>query len=215
MTLDLRSHWDTVYRTNQPQGVSWFQAEARLSLELIRRVAPAANSQILDVGGGASTLVDGLLAAGYTRVTVLDVSTAGLEHARARLGESAKRVQWIEGNILAVDLRAESVDVWHDRAVFHFLTDPRDRQLYVDRVRHAVRPRGHVLVATFAEDGPVRCSGLEVTRYAPDALHREFGADFTLMESAREVHVTPRGVPQAFNYCLCRYEPTTLARTAA
>lgn len=215
MTLDLRSHWDTVYRTNQPQGVSWFQAEARLSLELIRRVAPAANSQILDVGGGASTLVDGLLAAGYTQVTVLDVSTAGLEHARARLGESAKRVQWIEGNILAVDLRAESVDVWHDRAVFHFLTDPHDRQLYVDRVRQAVRPRGHVLVATFAEDGPVRCSGLEVTRYAPDALHREFGADFTLMESAREVHVTPRGVPQAFNYCLCRYEPTTLARTAA
>lgn len=215
MTLDLRSHWDTVYRTNQPQGVSWFQAEARLSLELIRRVAPAANSRILDVGGGASTLVDGLLAAGYTQVTVLDVSTAGLEHARARLGESAKRVQWIEGNILAVDLRAESVDVWHDRAVFHFLTDPHDRQLYVDRVRQAVRPRGHVLVATFAEDGPVRCSGLEVTRYAPDALHREFGADFTLMESAREVHVTPRGVPQAFNYCLCRYEPTTLARTAA
>jgi ubiquinone/menaquinone biosynthesis C-methylase UbiE len=213
--MDLRSHWDAVYRTNQPQAVSWYQAEAWLSLELIRRVAPAANSQILDVGGGASTLVDGLLAAGYTKVAVLDVSSAGLEHARARLGDSSNRVQWIEGDILTVELPAQSVDVWHDRAVFHFLTDPHDRQLYVDRVRHAVRPRGYVLIATFAEDGPARCSGLDVQRYAPDALHHEFGADFTLMESAREVHVTPRGVPQAFVYCLCRYEPNALARTAA
>ena len=127
--MDLGSHWDTVYRTNQPQAVSWYQAEARLSLELIRRVAPAANSQILDVGGGASTLVDGLLAAGYTKVAVLDVSSAGLEHARARLGDSSNRVQWIEGDILTVELPAQSVDVWHDRAVFHFLTDPHDRQV--------------------------------------------------------------------------------------
>jgi SAM-dependent methyltransferase len=213
--VDWASHWDAVYRTNQPQAVSWYQAEARLSLELIRCVAPAAESQILDVGGGASTLVDGLLAAGYTRVTVLDVSPAGLEHARVRLAESANRAQWIEADILTVELPRQSVDLWHDRAVFHFLTDRRDRQLYLDQVRHAMRPGGHVLVATFAEDGPTRCSGLEAARYTPDALRQEFGADFSLLESAREVHVTPRGVPQAFTYCLYRYEPNTLARPAA
>lgn len=213
--MDLRAHWEDVYRKNEPQAVSWYQAEARLSLDLIRRAAPAADSRILDVGGGASTLVDGLVAAGYANVAVLDLCAAALEHARWRLGECATRVRWLEADILTVELPQQSVDVWHDRAVFHFLGDAHDRQRYVEQVRHAVRPGGHVLVATFAEDGPTRCSGLDVTRYTPDALHHEFGEDFRLLESAREVHVTPRGTPQAFTYCLCRYEPHTLARTAA
>jgi SAM-dependent methyltransferase len=205
VTVDLHSHWDTVYGSNEPRAVSWYQAEARLSLELIRRVAPGADSQILDVGGGASTLVDGLLAAGYANVAVLDLCAAALDHARSRLGASATRVRWIVADILSAELPEQSIDVWHDRAVFHFLTDACDRQRYVEQVRHAVRPGGLVLVATFAADGPTRCSGLDVARYAPDALHHEFGEDFSLIESAREVHVTPRGTPQAFTYCLCRY----------
>ena len=208
MTLDLRSHWNSIYRTNEPHAFSWYQAEARLSLELIRRVARDADSQILDVGGGASTLVDGLLVAGYTNVAVLDLSPAALDQARSRLGASATRVRWIDADILSAELLGQSVDVWHDRAVFHFLTDARDRQRYVAQARRAVRPGGHMLVATFAEDGPARCSGLEVVRYAPEALHHEFGPDFRLLESAREIHITPRGTPQAFTYCLCRFEPT-------
>jgi ubiquinone/menaquinone biosynthesis C-methylase UbiE len=213
--VDLRSHWDAMYRTNQPRAVSWYQAEARLSLELIQRAAPGADSQILDVGGGASTLVDGLLAAGYAHVTVLDLSPAALDYARSRLGTSATRVGWIDADILHVELPEQSVDVWHDRAVFHFLTEARDRQRYVDQVRRTVRRGGHVLIATFAADGPSRCSGLEVMRYAPDALHHEFGSEFRPIASAREEHVTPRGASQAFTYCLCRYEPATKGRTAA
>lgn len=213
--MDARRHWDSVYRQKGAEEVSWYQAESRLSLELIRRAAPSNDAGILDVGGGASKLVDGLLAAGYTRVGVLDVSHAALEQARSRLGPSAAAVRWIEADILTADLPEHSVDVWHDRATFHFLTAARDRARYVEQVRHAVRPGGHVLIATFAEDGPTHCSGLEVARYAPDALHHEFGADFRLVQSAREEHVTPSGARQAFTYCLCRYEPHMHARSAA
>lgn len=205
--MDSRTHWDAVYRQNRVEDVSWYQAEARLSLELIRRAAPTTNAHILDVGGGASTLVQALLAAGYRNISVLDLSSTALERAQARLGPNAVRVQWIEADILTFDFLQQDVDVWHDRAVFHFLTDAGDRRRYIEQVKRAVRRKGHVLVATFAEDGPTRCSGLDVVRYAPDALHHEFGPDFHLLESAREIHVTPRGTSQAFTYCLCRFEP--------
>lgn len=198
------AHWEQVYRTKQPDQVSWFQAEARLSRELIERVAPSRVAGIIDIGAGASTLVDSLVAAGYRELTVLDISPAALAVAQSRLGASAATVRWRAADVLQADLPHHAFDVWHDRAVFHFLTDAGDRARYVAQVRHAVRPGGMVIVATFAEDGPTRCSGLEVARYSPEALHAEFGAGFTVLEQQRELHTTPSGATQAFTYCVCR-----------
>lgn len=205
--MDSKPYWEAIYGTKRAGEVSWFQPAARLSLELIQRVVPNRAAAILDVGGGASTLVDGLLGAGYYRVSVLDLSSAGLAQARQRLGPAAAQVMWQEADILEARLPRAAVDVWHDRAVFHFLTAAADRRRYVEQVRHAVRPGAHVLVATFAHDGPTRCSGLEVARYTPEALHGEFGEHFRLLSSTREDHVTPWGSHQPFVYCLCRYEP--------
>ena len=210
-----KAHWERIYQSKGPEQLSWYQAEARLSCELITRVAPDPDSRILDVGAGASTLVDGLLAAGYRRLSVLDLSAAALAAARHRLGALAAHVDWREADVLSTSLPASWFDVWHDRAVFHFLTDAADRVRYVDQVRRAVHPAGIVLIATFAEDGPTRCSGLEVTRYSPDALHNEFGPDFQLLESRREEHRTPSGAIQAFTYCVCRYAPRDRVHIAA
>ena len=207
--MNEKAHWEAIYRTKQPHEVSWFQREARISLALIRRAAPASPSAIIDVGGGTSTLVDGLLAAGYRNVTVLDLSSAALAEARRRVGPAATDVNWLEADVLAADLPHRAFDVWHDRAVFHFLTAGTDRARYVAQARHAVKPGGYVLVATFAQDGPTRCSGLPVVRYTPSALHEEFGAGFRLIESVRNEHVTPSGTTQAFVYCLCQVEPAS------
>jgi SAM-dependent methyltransferase len=203
--VDPRSHWAEVYRTKGPDQMSWFQSEATLSLELIQQVSPDCDSAIIDAGAGASTLVDGLLAAGYSRITVLDLSADALARSQHRLVHAASSVVWLNADVLTAELPSAAFDVWHDRAVFHFLTAVADRARYVAQVRHAVRPGGYVLVATFAEDGPTRCSGLDVARYSPDALHAEFGGDFKLVEHRREEHATPSGARQAFSYCLCRY----------
>jgi len=202
--MDPRAHWQKVYETRKPTEVSWYQPAAGVSSSLIRRVAPDRSAAIIDVGGGASTLVDGLLAAGYSSVSVLDVSSAALAQASERLGGDAARVTWLEANVLDAALPASAYDVWHDRAVFHFLTEAVDRERYVKQVRRSVRPGGYVMVATFASDGPTKCSGLEVARYAPEELHGEFGSDFQLVDSAREEHHTPTGAVQPFIYCLCR-----------
>lgn len=202
--MDTKAHWEAIYKTNQPHQVSWFQREAKISLDFIRRVAPQLTAAIIDVGGGASTLVDGLVAAGYRRVTVLDLSATALEQARRRLGAAASQVAWLEADVLLADLPRATFDVWHDRAVFHFLTASTDRAAYVKEVQMSVKPGGYVLVATFANDGPTRCSGLPVVRYTADALHHEFGSTFRLVESVREEHVTPSGTTQAFVYCLCQ-----------
>ncbi len=170
------------------------------------RIAPDRGAAILDVGAGASTLVDGLLASGYRAITVLDLSAAALVQARQRLGRGAAGVTWLEADVLTARLPAAAFDVWHDRAVFHFLTWEADRRQYISQVRHAVRPGGFVMVATFAEDGPTRCSGLEVARYSPTTLQGEFGPEFTTVESRRDEHHTPKGAVQAFTYCLCRYD---------
>jgi ubiquinone/menaquinone biosynthesis C-methylase UbiE len=204
--MDPKEHWDHIYRANAPGEVSWYQPEARLSIELIGRVAPARSAPIIDVGGGASTLVDGLLEAGHDAVTVLDFSPAALAAARRRLGARAARVRWVVADVLDVPLSAAAYTVWHDRAVFHFLTEPADRARYVAETRRAVRPGGHVIVASFAPEGPARCSGLEVARYTPEEMHAEFGAGFRLLDSVREDHRTPGGALQAFVYCLCRVE---------
>ena len=204
--MDPKQHWESVYRKRDPAQASWYQAEATLSLALIRNAAPPW-AVVLDVGGGSSTLVDGLLATGYHGVTVLDISSAALDHARRRLGDAAHEVNWMVADILTAVLPDHGVDVWHDRAVFHFLTSATDRERYVSQVKGAMRAGGVVLVATFADDGPTRCSGLPVERYSAGELHGQFGPDFRLIASRREEHVTPQGVVQAFVYCLCRYEP--------
>ncbi len=209
--MDPREHWERVYKSKAASDVSWYQPEATVSLDLIRQVAPERASPIIDVGGGASTLVDGLLDAGYANVTVLDLSGAALGVARQRVGERASHVTWIESDVLTAPLAPNSFAVWHDRAVFHFLTDRRDRARYVAKARDAVRTGGHVIVASFAPEGPERCSGLEVMRYSPDAMHAEFGADFRLLDSRREEHHTPSGSTQAFVYCLCRVGETPLS----
>jgi SAM-dependent methyltransferase len=211
---DQRAHWETVYRTKRPTEVSWYQPEAKLSLELIRRAVPDTSVRIIDVGGGASTLVDGLLNAGYSNLAVLDLSATALAEARRRLGEAASRVQWLEADVLSATLPEAACDLWHDRAVFHFLMNASDRAAYVAQVRRAVRPGGHVLIATFAEDGPLKCSGLPVARYSAEALHHEFDGGFELIESVREQHVTPSGSTQSFLYCLCRFIPPASDRAA-
>jgi SAM-dependent methyltransferase len=201
-----RDHWERIYRTKDPTQVSWYQPQPRLSLDLIRRVSPDLDAPIIDVGGGASTLVDGLLDAGYRHVTVLDLSPTSLGLARQRLGARAALVTWLAADVRDALLLADGYAVWHDRAVFHFLTDPADRARYVAQTRLAVRSGGHALVASFASDGPARCSGLDVVRYSPQAMHGEFGAGFRLLDSVREEHHTPAGATQAFVYCLCRVD---------
>jgi SAM-dependent methyltransferase len=173
---------------------------------LIARVAPDFDAPIIDVGGGASTLVDGLLDTGYRDVTVLDLSDAALTAARVRIGSRASKVKWLEADVLAAPLAPSAYAVWHDRAVFHFLTDPRDRAAYVATAHAAVRPGGHVIVASFALDGPARCSGLDVVRYSPESMHSQFGPEFRLLASVRDEHHTPSGKTQAFVYCLCRVD---------
>lgn len=200
--MTTREHWEQVYRTRRTDEVSWFQQEPGLSLDLIRRVAPLRTSRIIDVGSGASSLVDVLLREGYERISVLDLSGAALLRVRDRLGALASTVEWREADILTAELSPSSVDVWHDRAVFHFLTEPDQRRAYVAQISRALRPGGHAILATFAEDGPTKCSGLPVVRYSAEALHREFGGAFTPAESTRELHTTPSGAVQAFVYCV-------------
>ena len=207
MSTDARGHWNAVYGSKRAEELSWFQPHARVSLELARLALPDKSAPILDVGGGASRFVDDLLADGYRRITVLDLAPAGLALTRARLGAAAAQVTWVEADALSLPLPDASVDLWHDRAVFHFLTAPEERTRYVEQVRRVVRPGGFVLVATFASDAPPRCSGLPVVRYDPEDLHRVFGPDFEPVAERREVHLTPGGNPQPFTYCLYRFAP--------
>jgi 2-polyprenyl-3-methyl-5-hydroxy-6-metoxy-1,4-benzoquinol methylase len=199
-----KSHWENVYTSKSIHAVSWYQEHAACSMRLIRDTGAAPDAGIIDIGGGASVLVDDLLKEGYSNLAVLDLSGAALAAARMRLGERAKQVNWIEADITQAALPRHAYAVWHDRAVFHFLTEPADRAAYVRAVLHAVRPGGHVIVASFAEDGPTQCSGLPVVRYSPDGLHAEFGDTFELLSHEREAHRTPTGAVQSFVYCFCR-----------
>lgn len=202
--MQSKDHWEKVYTTKATDAVSWFQTHAGLSLDLIKATGVSRDAAIIDVGGGASTLVDDLLANGYTDLTVLDLSASALAAARNRLGAKASNIRWIEADITKADLPANKFDVWHDRAVFHFLTTPEDRAAYVQAVFRSVKPGGHVIVATFAEDGPNQCSGLPVIRYRADELHAEFGESFSLLHHEKEAHHTPSGTVQQFVYCYCR-----------
>ena len=195
-------HWERVYSDKAANQVSWFQTHAAASLRLITGCTNT-DANIIDVGGGASVLVDDLLDAGYRNLTVLDLAESALATSRARLGTRAQSVKWIAADITRADLPTAAYDVWHDRAVFHFLTDPDDRARYVEQVLKSVKPGGHVIVAAFGPGGPLQCSGLDVVRYAPDALHAEFGAPFQLVGHQTEIHHTPAGKEQEFVYCYC------------
>jgi ubiquinone/menaquinone biosynthesis C-methylase UbiE len=199
-----KEHWENVYSSKPSDGVSWFQQHAALSLDLIKSTGMGCEAAIIDVGGGASTLVDDLVADNYSDLTVLDLSAAALNAARRRLGALGDKVQWLEADITQIDLPRKRYDIWHDRAVFHFLTTQKQRDAYVRNVYHAVKPGGHVIMATFAEDGPEQCSGLPVMRYRADDLHDEFGDAFTLLKHQKEAHQTPFGAVQQFVYCYCR-----------
>lgn len=200
--VERHQHWEAVYSGKATDQVSWFQPHAASSLRLITDCTNT-DAHIIDVGGGASVLVDELLDAGYRNLTVLDLAQSALATSQARLGARAQLVKWLVGDVTQVDLPAAQYDVWHDRAVFHFLTDPEDRARYVAQVLKSVKPGGHVIVATFGPGGPLQCSGLDVVRYVPDALHAEFGAPFKLLKHETEIHHTPSGKEQEFVYCYC------------
>ncbi len=194
-----REHWERIYGEKREDEVSWFQARPTTSLELVARTGVGPDARIVDVGGGASRLVDALLEAGYRHVVVVDIAAGALEAARARLGASASRVTWVTSDVAAWEAGAP-FDLWHDRAVFHFMVSPEDRRAYRAALLRTLAPGGHAIVGTFAPDGPERCSGLPVLRYDPDALAAELGADLRLVESVREDHVTPGGKVQRFQF---------------
>lgn len=198
------AHWEKVYQTKAPDAVSWYRPHLERSLDFIGRAAPDRSAAIIDVGGGESTLVDDLLAGGFTDVTVLDISQTAIDVAKKRLGAAADKVTWLVGDITAVALPEQRFDVWHDRAVFHFLTDPEQRAAYVRQVARALKPGAHVIIATFGPEGPLQCSGLDVARYDAGSLHDEFGASFQLVKSNLELHKTPTEKNQQFLYCFCK-----------
>lgn len=196
---DRTTHWQNVYATKGEAEVSWFQASPAISLEMIRAASPDRVAAIIDIGGGASRLVDALLQDGYRNVAVLDLSANALDAAKVRIGGAASTVDWIVAD--ATTCRpAKTWDVWHDRAAFHFLTDPLDRAAYVERLRSAVARGGHVIIATFAPDGPEKCSGLPVQRHDSASLSAELGPEFDLVETRSETHRTPWHSTQAFQF---------------
>ena len=198
-----KSHWETVYATKAENEVSWYQQDPAPSLELIGLARPMPDTTIVDIGGGASRLIDSLVARGFRRVTVLDISQAALDAANARLGEAASEVEWVAADVTRWS-PAHSFDIWHDRAAFHFLTDPADRSAYMARLTQALAPRGHVVIGTFAIDGPEKCSGLPVNRYDAASLAGEFGEGFELVDSRRQDHATPWNAIQRFQFCVFR-----------
>ena len=199
-----KEHWQAVYTQKTPDKVSWYRPHLDRSLEFIRSCCLKPDSRIVDVGGGASTLVDDLLTEGYSNLAVIDLADAALVFARDRLGERAAAVEWVVGDVTTPLLSDCSVDMWHDRAVFHFLTEEEARVAYLAQVMRCVKPGGHVLVATFGLDGPELCSGLPVARYDSKGIHSVFGHAFDKVGEAAEQHETPWGGVQSFVYCFCR-----------
>jgi SAM-dependent methyltransferase len=197
--MDPRSHWDTVYTRKAERDVSWFEAMPAESIRMLDAAGLTRETCIIDVGGGDSRLVDELVARGVRRVVVLDVSDAALQRARARLGAGGEAVTWIAADVTG-EWSVEPMDIWHDRAVFHFLVDANDRARYRQRLRATVKPGGQAIIATFALDGPESCSGLPVARYSPETLAAELGPEFTLIESTMHAHRTPWDSTQSFQY---------------
>ena len=202
--IEQKSHWDQVYATKAVDAVSWFESRAADSLCFLQKTGVNLMAAIIDIGGGASNFVDDLLALGYHNVTVLDIAEQALLTTKTRLGARAAEVNWLVCDITKADLPAHSIDVWHDRAVFHFLTSAEDRKAYINNMLNALKPNGHVIIATFAEDGPLKCSGLEIVRYSANSLQAELGELFALIASEKVLHLTPSNKAQQFVYCQFR-----------
>lgn len=201
---DRKRHWEEVYRSKPAVETSWYQAEPSTSLAMIRSTGAEPHQGLIDVGGGASLLVDHLLQLGYRDLTVLDLSAEAMEQAKRRLGASAGGVQWVVADITEFT-PDRHFEIWHDRAAFHFLTDPSDRGRYVEALRSALRPGGQAIIAAFAPDGPERCSGLDIVRYDADAMGAILGSAFRLLEERRETHRTPLGREQRFGFFRFKY----------
>jgi len=204
--MNTRAHWEKIYGEKSPDAVSWYRGHLEISLKVIEGAASGYSTSIIDVGGGESTLVDDLLTRGYRNITVLDVSQTAIDVTKRRLGPASERISWLVCDIVKAELLPNAYEIWHDRAVFHFLTHVDDRMAYVRQVANAVKPGGHVLVGTFGPEGPTKCSGLDVVRYDAESLHKEFGVSFRLLDTFKELHRTPFDTTQQFLYCLCRLE---------
>jgi SAM-dependent methyltransferase len=191
-----KDHWEAVYTTKSSDEVSWYEVDPSLSLNLIQQVSPTPNS-VIDVGGGQSLLVDRLLDIGIGKVAVLDISNVALDRTKDRLGGRAANVEWIEADVTSIS-NVGTFDLWHDRAVFHFLTEPKDREAYVELAVKSIPVRGHLIIGTFATDGPEKCSGLPVCRYDADSMASTLGNRFMLVSSQNHVHATPWGKEQHF-----------------
>jgi 2-polyprenyl-3-methyl-5-hydroxy-6-metoxy-1,4-benzoquinol methylase len=202
--IDAKTHWEKVYTTKEPETVSWYRAHLETPLARIERAAHSKAASIIDIGAGESTLVDDLIAKGYANIALLDVSRTALDVTKKRLG--AEQIKWVVADITQVELEPSAYDVWHDRAVFHFLTSIEQRAAYVRNVAKAVRTGGHVIVSTFGPEDPTKCGGLDVMRYDAKSLHNEFGIRFRLVESSNELHNTPFGTTQQFLYCYRKVE---------
>ena len=199
--MDSKSHWSHLYRTKSSDKVSWYQPHLQISLELIQSASTSKEDRIIDVGGGSSTLVDDLIQNGFQNITVLDIAGEALMLAQNRIGTKAQSVNWMEKDVLAASLPSQYFDLWHDRAVFHFLTQPEDRRKYAETVLQAMRKGGHVIIAAFSLDGPRRCSGLDVVRYSAESMLQELGDRFELVGRKSEEHRTSTSVRQNFLYC--------------
>jgi SAM-dependent methyltransferase len=198
-----QAHWESIYATKGEAEVSWFQETPNPSSELVRLIGAQPYSAIIDIGGGESRLVDSLLALGFENITVLDISAKALAVARARLGDEASKVKWIVADVIEW-APSETYDVWHDRATFHFLTQQSQQAAYLRRLNAALRSGGHVIIGTFALDGPEKCSGLPVMRYSAESLGALLGPDFVLIDSRRHEHITPWRTAQAFQFSTFR-----------
>ncbi len=205
-SMNRKQHWEQTWATQARDRLSWHQESAEPSFTLVTSVSTPADP-VIDVGGGAAPLVDALLGAGYVRPTVLDLSGAALAGLASRLNERAPAVEFVEADVLDHEFQRDQFAVWHDRAVFHFLTEESDRARYRSQLARAVHPGGHAILGTFAADGPDRCSGLPVRRYAPAALLNELGAEWTLLRELRHEHVTPSGKIQPFTFVVARHTP--------
>jgi 2-polyprenyl-3-methyl-5-hydroxy-6-metoxy-1,4-benzoquinol methylase len=198
-STDRQAHWQNVYATKAEKEVSWFQENPAPSLEFIAAAGIARDASIIDVGGGASRLVDSLLEKGFQRIAIMDLSANALKEAKKRLGRRADGIDWIAADVTTWE-PSSMYDLWHDRAAFHFLTEAADRIAYVVRLKKAVRAGGHVIIATFAPDGPEKCSGLPIVRYDPVGVASALGVEFDMVDSKRHDHVTPGGNTQRFHF---------------
>jgi len=198
--MDEKEHWENVYQTKSADQVSWFQPHLNKSLDLILKAGIETEATIIDVGGGAATLVDDLLEKGFSNVSVLDISASALEVSKKRLGSKASQAHWIEGDITTVKLPKNHYDLWHDRAAFHFLVKGSDRDQYIQMLSKAITPNAHVIISTFGPRGPMKCSGLDIVRYGAREIKKVLGSDFQLVESIKEIHKTPFNTEQEFMY---------------